>query len=108
MNELKRILLVEDSSKDVELTLAALEEHNLANEVVVTHDGAEALNYLFRRGEYKMRGKDNPAVILLDIKLPKVDGLEVLRQIKSDPELETIPVVMLTSSRDSTRMTSHV
>ena len=100
MNELERILLVEDSSKDVELTLAALEEHDLANEVVVAHDGAEALNYLYRRGEYKMRERDNPAVVLLDIKLPKVDGLEVLRQIKSDPELETIPVVMLTSSRE--------
>ncbi len=100
MNGLKRILLVEDSPKDVELTLAALDEHNLANEVVVTHDGAEALDYLYRRGEYKMRSDGNPAVVLLDIKMPKVDGLEVLRQMKSDPVLKTIPVVILTSSRE--------
>ena len=100
MNELKRILLVEDNPKDVELTLAALEEHNLANEVVVVRDGASALDYLYRRGEYKMRGGNNPAVVLLDIKLPKIDGIEVLRQLKSDPQLKTIPVVMLTSSRE--------
>ncbi len=100
MNALKRILLVEDNPKDVELTLEALAEHNLANEVVVAHDGAEALDYLYRRGEYRMRIGENPAVVLLDIKLPKMDGLEVLRQIKSDYELKTIPVVMLTSSRE--------
>jgi len=100
MTDLKRILLVEDNPKDVELTLSALEEHKLANEVVVTRDGAEALDYLFRRAQFKMRGNGNPAVILLDLKMPKVDGLEVLRQIKSDRELKTIPVVMLTSSRE--------
>jgi CheY-like chemotaxis protein len=100
MSELKRILLVEDNPKDVELTLTALEAHNLANEVIVARDGAEALDFLFRRAQFKMRGPGNPAVILLDLKMPKVDGLEVLRQIKSDAELKTIPVVMLTSSRE--------
>ena len=98
MKELKRILLVEDSSKDVELTLAALEEHNLANEVVVVHDGAEALEYLYRTGKYKDLPAANPAVVLLDLKMPKVDGLEVLRRMKSDAKLAKIPVVMLTSS----------
>lgn len=100
MNELKRILLVEDNPKDVELTLAALAEHNLANEVVVARDGAEGLDYLYRRGQFKLRGEGHPAVVLLDIKMPKVDGMEVLRQIKSDPELKAVPVVMLTSSRE--------
>jgi CheY-like chemotaxis protein len=100
MNELKRILLVEDNPKDVELTLSALAEHNLANEVVVTRDGAEGLDYLYRRGQFKLRAEGNPAVILLDLKMPKVDGLEVLRLIKSDMELKAIPVVMLTSSRE--------
>ena len=100
MNELKRILLVEDNPKDVELTLTALEEHKLANEVVVTRDGAEGLDYLYCRGQFKMRSKGNPAVILLDLKMPKVDGLEVLRRIKSDAEMKVIPVVMLTSSRE--------
>ena len=100
MNGLKRILLMEDNPKDVELTLAALDEHNLANEVVVTRDGAEGLDYLYMRGQFQMRANGNPAVILLDLKMPKVDGLEVLRQVKSDPGLKTIPVVMLTSSRE--------
>ena len=100
MNELKRIMLVEDSARDVELTLAALEEHNLANEVIVTRDGAEALDYLYRRGSFATRGPGNPAVILLDIKMPKVDGLEVLRHLKADSNLNMIPVVMLTSSRE--------
>lgn len=100
MNSLKRILLVEDNRKDVELSLAALEEHNLANEVVVTRNGAEALDYLYRRGEFSTRPEGNPAVVLLDLKMPKVDGMEVLRQIKSDPKLKTLPVVMLTSSRE--------
>ncbi|MGA9408336.1 MAG: response regulator [Bacteroidota bacterium] len=100
MNGLKRILLMEDNPKDVELTLAALDEHNLANEVVVTRDGAEGLDYLYMRGQFQMRANGNPAVILLDLKMPKVDGLEVLRQVKSDPNLKTIPVVMLTSSRE--------
>ncbi|RYG65033.1 response regulator, partial [bacterium] len=87
MSEMKRILLVEDTANDVELTLAALEENNLANEVVVVRDGAEALDYLYRRGIFKLRSAGHPAVVLLDLKLPKVDGLEVLEQIKSDPEL---------------------
>ena len=100
MNELKRIMLVEDSARDVELTLAALEEHNLANEVIVTRDGAEALDFLYRRGSFATRGPGNPAVILLDIKMPKVDGLEVLRHLKADSNLNMIPVVMLTSSRE--------
>ena len=100
MDDLKRILLAEDNLHDVELTLEALAEHNLANEVVVVRDGAEALDYLHKEGAYNSRTNGNPAVILLDIKMPKVDGLEVLRQIKSDERLKTIPVVMLTSSRE--------
>ncbi|HLO51617.1 MAG TPA: response regulator [Kamptonema sp.] len=100
MDELKRILLVEDSANDVELTLVALEENHLANEVVVVRDGEEALDYLYRRGIFKLRSGGNPVVVLLDLKLPKVDGLEVLEQIKSDPELKRVPVVMVTSSRE--------
>ena len=104
MNELGRILIVEDDPKDVELTLTALEEYNLANEVVVTRDGEEALDYLYCRGNFKMRTSENPAVLLLDLKLPKVDGLEVLQQIKSDEKLRMIPVVVLTSSREERDM----
>ena len=104
MNELGRILIVEDDPKDVELTLTALEEYNLANEVVVTRDGEEALDYLYCRGNFKMRTSDNPAVLLLDLKLPKVDGLEVLQQMKSDEKLRMIPVVVLTSSREEKDM----
>lgn len=100
MSEMKRILLVEDTPNDIELTLAALEENNLANEVVVVRDGAEALDYLYRRGVFKLRSAGHPAVVLLDLKLPKIDGLEVLEQVKTDPELRAIPVVMLTSSRE--------
>ena len=100
MAELKRILLAEDNPKDVELTLTALDEHNLANEVVVVNDGAEALDYLYRRGKYAMRADNDPAVVLLDLKMPKVDGLEVLRTIKNDSNLKTIPLVILTSSRE--------
>lgn len=100
MKSIKRILLAEDNPNDVELTLMALAEHNLANEVIVTNDGEEALDYLYRRGQYAMYQSGNPVVVLLDIKMPKVDGLEVLRQIKSDPALQTIPVVILTSSRE--------
>lgn len=100
MSDLKRILLAEDNPNDVELTLAALGEHNLANEVVVVRDGAEVLDYLYRRGDFKLRQAENPAVILLDLKMPKVDGLEVLKQIKSDPLKKAIPVVVLTSSRE--------
>jgi CheY-like chemotaxis protein len=102
MAELKPILLVEDSPNDVELTLAALERAQLANEVVVARDGAEALDYLFARGAYADRRAGYPAVVLLDIKLPKVDGLEVLAAIKGDPATRHVPVVMLTSSREET------
>jgi CheY-like chemotaxis protein len=101
MDNLKRILLAEDDSKDVELILAALEEHKLANEVVVTHDGVEALDYLFARNKFAGRPKGNLAVMLLDLKMPKMDGIEVLRKIKADAELKTLPVVVLTSSRES-------
>ncbi len=104
MNELGRILIVEDDPKDVELTLTALGEYNLANEVVVTRDGEEALDYLYSRGNFEMRSSDNPAVLLLDLKLPKVNGLEVLQQIKSDEKLKMIPVVVLTSSREERDM----
>ena len=104
MNKLGRILMVEDDPKDVELTLTALEEYNLANEVIVTRDGEQALDYLYCRGEYKTRSSGNPAVMLLDLKLPKVDGLEVLKQIKSDGELRMIPVVVLTSSKEEKDM----
>ena len=100
MTDLKRILLAEDNEHDVELTLSALSEYRLANEVVVTRDGAEALDYLYRRGAYRLREQGNPVVVLLDLKMPKVDGLEVLRQIKQDDALRQIPVVMLTSSRE--------
>ena len=100
MTELKRILLVEDSANDVALTLAALEETNLANEVDVVRDGQQALDYLRREGPWAGRAEGNPAVVLLDLKLPKVDGLQVLAHIKSNPQLKTVPVVMLTSSRE--------
>lgn len=101
MTELKRILLAEDDERDIELTLEALGEHNLANEVVVTRDGAEALDYLRRQGRYALRSRGNPAVVLLDLKMPKVSGLEVLKEMRCDPELKAIPVVVLTSSRES-------
>jgi CheY-like chemotaxis protein len=104
MPNVGRILLVEDDPKDTELTLTALEEYNLSNEVVVASDGEEALDYLFYRGKFQRRTAENPAVLLLDLKLPKVDGLEVLRQIKSDDGLKMIPVVVLTSSREERDM----
>ena len=97
---LKPILLVEDNPKDVELSLVALGKSQLANEVVVVRDGAEALDYLRCRGHYVDRAQGNPAVVLLDLKLPKVDGLQVLEQIKGEPHLQSIPVVILTSSRE--------
>jgi len=100
MNDLKRILLVEDDPKDVELTLTGLAEYNLANEVVVVGDGEEALDYLYRRGKYQTRYNDNPAVMLLDLKLPKLNGFEVLQQVRSDENLKMIPVVVLTSSNE--------
>jgi DNA-binding response OmpR family regulator len=104
MERLGRILMVEDDPKDVELSLTALEEYNLANEVVVVGDGEQALDYLYCRGEFAARNCDNPAVMLLDLKLPKVDGLEVLQQVKNDDKLKLIPVVVLTSSREEKDM----
>src|SRR3712207_4287503 len=95
-----KILLVEDDPNDVELTISALTESRVGNEVVVVHDGEEALEYLYRRGAYEAREKANLAVVLLDLKLPEVDGLEVLKQVKSDPHLRTLPIVVLTSSRE--------
>jgi CheY-like chemotaxis protein len=100
MFKLKTILLAEDNPKDVELTLEAMAENNLANHVVVVKDGVEALEYLRREGKYKLREAGNPAVILLDIKMPRMDGIEVLRTIRSDAALKRIPVVILTSSRE--------
>ncbi len=97
---LKRILLVEDSANDAELILAALSENNLANEVVVVRDGEEALDYLYRRSIFRLRLEGNPVVVLLDLKLPKVDGLEVIEQLKSDPIMRVVPIVVLTSSRE--------
>ena len=97
---LKPILLVEDNPRDLELTLVALERSQLANDVIVMRDGAEALDYLLRRGEHAQRADGNPAVLLLDLKLPKIDGLEVLKTVRETSELRSIPVVMLTSSRE--------
>jgi CheY-like chemotaxis protein len=104
MSTLGRILLVEDDPNDVELTLTALEEYNLANEVVVVGDGEQALDYLYSRGKFSSRSDENPAVLLLDLKLPKIDGLEVLQQLKSDDKLRMIPVVVLTSSHEEKDM----
>ena len=98
---IKNILLVEDDLRDVELTLTALEEHHLANKVFVVHDGAEALDYLFHRGKFQVRAPGNPVVVLLDNKMPKISGLEVLKTIKADEHLKIIPVVVLTSSRET-------
>ena len=100
MSDLKRILLVEDDPKDVELTLTGLAEYNLANEVIVACDGEEALDYLYRRGAHANRQHGNPAVVLLDLKLPKLNGFEVLEKIRSDESLKMIPVVVLTSSNE--------
>lgn len=100
MIELKKILLVEDNQNDVELTIEALSEHNLANRVITLSDGVEALDYLLYRDKYASRERENPAVILLDIKMPRMDGIEVLEEIKKNEELKNIPIVMLTSSRE--------
>src|ERR1700716_3457786 len=104
MATLGRILMVEDDPKDVELTLSALDEYNLANEVVVARNGEEALDYMYCRGPFATRPNENPAVLLLDLKLPKVDGLEVLTQIRSEETLKLIPVVVLTSSHEEKDM----
>ena len=100
MTNIQRILLAEDNADDVELTVAALRGNHVANEVVVVRDGAEALDYLHCRGSFHSRERQTPGLILLDLKMPKVDGLEVLRQVKGDARLRSIPVVMLTSSRE--------
>ena len=97
---LKPILLVEDDKRDLELTLVALERSQLANEVIVVRDGAQALDYLLREGDFARREEGNPAVMLLDLKLPKVNGLEVLQKVRSTPHLRSMPVVMLTSSQE--------
>ena len=100
MDKIGRILLVEDDPNDVELTLTALDDFNLGNEIVVAHDGEEALDYLYRRGRFENVSGGNPAVMLLDLKLPKVSGLEVLREIRADERFKLLPVVILTSSRE--------
>jgi CheY-like chemotaxis protein len=100
MSTLGRILIVEDDPNDIELTMTALADYNLANEVVVTRDGQQALDYLYCRGRFSTRAGGNPAVMLLDLKLPKISGLEVLQQIRSDAHLKMIPVVVLTSSNE--------
>src|SRR5438128_10406113 len=100
MNPLPRILLAEDSSEDAELVLEALAEYRIANTVLHVKDGEEALDYLYRRGAFANYPPIQPAVVLLDLKMPKVDGTEVIKQLKSDPELKRIPVVVMTSSRE--------
>lgn len=100
--KLKTILLAEDNQNDVDLTIMALSENNLANNIEVVNDGVEVLEYLRAQGRFQGRKQDHPAVILLDLKMPRMDGIEVLKEIKSDPELKLIPVVMLTSSREET------
>ncbi|MCF8295447.1 MAG: response regulator [Bacteroidales bacterium] len=100
MYELKTILLAEDNPQDLELTIEALTEHHIANDVVIVKDGVEALEYLNCEGPFKNRKKGNPAVLLLDIKMPRMDGIEVLEAIRSNEKLKTLPVVMLTSSRE--------
>ena len=100
MTDIRHILLAEDNAHDAELTMIALQENHLANTVVRVEDGVEALDYLYRRNAFASRAEGNPSLILLDLKMPKVDGIEVLRQIKADPALKAVPVVMLTSSRE--------
>lgn len=100
MSELARILLVEDSKNDKDLTVAALSESGLANELVWVKDGQEALDYIYREGAFAQRPEGQPAVVLLDLKMPRVDGLQVLAKVKGDPTLKTIPIVVLTSSNE--------
>jgi len=100
MTSIRNILLAEDNTNDIELTIAALRSNNVANEVVVVRDGAAALDYLYRRSAFASRSPEPPGLLLLDLKMPKVDGLEVLQQIKGDRALRTIPIVVLTSSRE--------
>lgn len=100
MSDLRPILLVEDSPKDLELTLAALEKCQLANEIITLRDGEEAIHYLYREGQFADRPEGHPAVVLLDLKLPKIDGLEVLERVKQDASFRHVPIVMLTSSRE--------
>jgi CheY-like chemotaxis protein len=100
MSKSRQILFVDDSIRDTELALAAFADFQVVNDIITVRDGALALDYLYRRGEFAARPDRNPAVVLLDLKMPKVDGLEVLRQIKADPLLKTIPVVIMTSSRE--------
>lgn len=97
---MKRILLADDSPQDTELTLTALQEFHLASEVMAVHDGVEALDYLYHQGQFIGSKTEKPLVVILDLKMPRIDGLEVLRRMKGDPELKLIPVVMLTSSRE--------
>ncbi len=101
MPALRRILLVEDDPNDVELTLEALSEYKLANEIAVARDGVEALDYLHLRGAHAGRPAGNPVVVLLDLKMPRLDGIEVLRQMRQEEQLRRVPVVVLTSSRES-------
>ncbi len=101
MGPLKRILLVEDDIRDIELTLSALKETNLIGDITIAHDGAEALDYIYHKGNYESFDGKNPTVILLDLKMPKVDGIQVLTRLKADDNLRSIPVVVLTSSRES-------
>ena len=106
MKSLKRILLVEDSARDAEMTIEALDEYRLANAVTHCRDGSDALDYLFGRGAHAGRASEAPAVVLLDLKMPKVDGMEVLRQMKAHPLLKVIPVVVMTSSREESDLVS--
>jgi CheY-like chemotaxis protein len=103
---IKNILVAEDDPRDADLTLAALAEHNLANKAVVVQDGVEALDYLYCRGKYETRAPGNPIFVLLDLKMPKINGLEVLRIIKADEKLKVIPIVVLTSSRETPDLTT--
>jgi CheY-like chemotaxis protein len=100
MTAVHTILLAEDNANDAELTLTALREHRIANDIIVVRDGAAALDYLYRRGTFQDRAPDAPGLILLDLKMPKVDGLEVLQTVKADAVLKSIPIVILTSSRE--------